>query len=401
MVSKKFLTSGLAIVGIAAATGSTAAAASAKSLYVAAKGGNNANPCTQKAPCATILFAVGKAKNGDTIFVEKGSYRQDVIIQKRVRIAGVGGPVLDLKGKNNNGFSFLGPKSAWSTVTGFTVQGAAFEGIVAQQTSHITISNNVVKNNDQGIKAKSPQGECLPNGGGPGDCGEGIHLLGGVTGSTITGNTVTGNLGGILLSDEMGPTAHNTISKNKVHGNVVDCGITIVGHNPKATSGGKPQPKAAGVYGNLITGNTVNGNGTKGEGGGILMAVGAPGGAVYDNVIKGNSATGNGLAGITLHNHFFGPNAPAADTNGNKIIGNTLTNNGVADKSEAEFGGADFAKGNTVGILIGSGALKLTGIVITGNKINNSHFGIYTKNAPKVSAKANKFNKVAVQLKQS
>jgi parallel beta-helix repeat protein len=400
MVSKKFLTSGLAIVGILAATGSTAAAAGAKTLYVSRPHGSNANPCTQAAPCQTIGFAVSKAHAGDTVMVEKGTYQQFVLVKKRLRIIGVGGPVDDLKGRNN-GFNIVGAKAAGTVISGFTIENATFEGIIAAKTSHLMISNNVVKHNDLGVHAKSPTGECAANGPVPGDCGEGIHLDGGVTQSTITQNTVTGNLGGILLSDEMGPTAHNTISKNNVHGNVMDCGITIVGHNPKATSGGKPQPKAAGVYGNLITGNTVNGNGTKGEGGGILLAVGAPGGAVYNNVIKGNSATGNGLAGITIHNHFFGPNAPAADTNGNKIIGNTLTNNGVADKSEAEFGGADFATGNTVGILIGSGAVKLTGIVITGNTISKSHFGIYTKNAPTVSAKANKFSKVAVQVKQS
>ncbi len=387
-------------VAVTALAGSTAAAAGAKTLYVSRPHGSNANPCTASAPCQTIAFTVAKAKSGDTIIVEKGTYSQYVAVLKRLRILGVGGPVDNLKGRNN-GFNIRGAQASGTVISGFTIENATFEGIVAQQASHLTISNNIVKHNDLGIHAKQPTGECQPNGGGPGDCGEGIHLLGGVTHSTITRNIVFGNLGGILLSDEFGPTAHNTISNNFVHGNVADCGITIVGHNPKATSGGKPQPKVAGVYSNLITGNTVNGNGTKGEGGGILMAVGAPGGAVYNNVIKGNSATGNGLAGVTIHNHFFGPGAPAADTNGNQIIGNRLTHNGVADSSEAEFGGADFAKGNTVGILVGSGAVKLTGIVIRGNSINNSHFGIYTKNdAGKVSAKKNSFHKVAVKVKQ-
>ena len=112
-------------------------------------------------------------------------------------------------------------------------------------------------------------------------------------------------------------------------------------------------------------------------------------------------ATGNGLAGITIHNHAFPPPLPAADTNGNQIIGNKLTHNGVADTSEAEFGGADFAKGATVGILVGSAKVKLTGIVITGNTINNSHFGIYTKNdANKVNPKKNAFHNVKVKVKQ-
>lgn len=400
-MSYKFLKAGLVLAGVIAASGSTAAAAGAKTLYVSRPHGSNANPCTASAPCQTIAFAVGKAHAGDTVTVEKGTYSQYVLVKKRLNILGVGGPVDNLKGRNN-GFNIVGSKAAGTVISGFTIENATFEGIFARNTSHLTISNNVVKHNDLGVHAKTPTGECKAQGPVPGDCGEGIHFDGGVTHSIITRNTVTGNLGGILLSDENGPTAHNTISKNNVHGNLDDCGITIVGHNPKATSGGKPQPGLAGVYSNLITGNTVNGNGTKGEGGGILMAVAAPGGGVYNNVIKGNSASGNGLAGITIHNHFFGPTNPAADTNGNQIIGNKLTGNGVADTSEAEFGGADFAKGNTVGILIGSGGVKLTGIVISGNTINKSHFGIYTKNdANKVDVKANKFSKVAVLVKQS
>jgi parallel beta-helix repeat protein len=287
-------------------------------------------------------------------------------------------------------------------ISGFTIEHATFEGIVARQASNLTISNNIVKNNDLGVKALKPVGECAapPGSEVPGDCGEGIHLYGGVTKSKVTGNQVFGNLGGILLSDEFGPTARNTIARNNVHGNVEDCGITVVGHVPNLGKNGKPQPKKGGVYANTISGNIVNGNGTKGEGGGILLAAGAPGGAVYNNVIKGNKAKGNGLAGVTIHSHDFSP-APSADLNGNKILNNTLTRNGVADKSEAEFGGADFAKGNTVGILVGSGRAKLKGIVITGNTIVDSHFGIYTKNdSSKVSSKKNKFRKVAVKVKQ-
>jgi hypothetical protein len=383
-----------------AVAGSTAAAAGAKTLYVSRPHGSNANACSASAPCQTINFAVGKAKPGDTIIVERGTYHQYVLVTKRLRIIGVGGPVNDLRGRNN-GFNIRGAKASGTAISGFTIENATFEGIVAQQVSHLTISNNVVKHNDLGVHAKAPTGECAAAGEVPGDCGEGIHLYGGVTNSTITGNNVFNNLGGILLSDEFGPTAHNTISRNNVHGNLADCGITIVGHNPAATSGGKRQPSKAGVYANTITGNTVNGNGTKGEGGGILMAVGAPGGAVYNNVIKGNAASGNGLAGVTVHSHDFSP-APTGDVNGNQIINNKLDHNGVADKSEAEFGGADFAKGNTVGILVGSGGPKLKGIVISGNTISNSHFGIYAKNdANKVNAKRNSFRNVKVKVKQA
>jgi parallel beta-helix repeat protein len=390
---------GLIAAGViaASASASVAVAAGPKTLYVS-QHGSNANPCSRSAPCQKIEHAVSVAHPGDTIIVEKGTYSQFVSIKKRLTILGQRGAVLNTKGRDN-GFNITGKKASGTVIKGFVIENATFEGILAQVTSHLTISNNVVKHNDLGVHAKKPSGECAAQGEVPGDCGEGIHLIG-VTASTISHNTVTGNLGGILLSDEAGPTAHNLISKNNVHGNVEDCGITVVAHKPNLKNG-KPQPTKGGVYANTITGNIVNGNGTKGEGGGILLAAGAPAGAVYNNVIKGNSASGNGLAGVTIHSHDFGPTAPPADLNGNKILNNKLTHNGVADTSEAEFGGPDFAKGATVGILVGSGKVKLTGIVITGNTISNSHFGIYTKNdASKVNPKKNKFHNVAVKVKQ-
>jgi parallel beta-helix repeat protein len=385
---------------VAATTGATAAAAGAKTFFVS-RSGSNANPCSAVAPCLTINHAVGKAGPGSTIIVEKGTYHQDVRVTKRLRIIGQGGPIDDLRGRDN-GFDIRGRKASGTVISGFTIEHATFEGIVARQASNLTISNNIVKNNDLGVKALKPVGECAapPGSEVPGDCGEGIHLYGGVTKSKVTGNQVFGNLGGILLSDEFGPTARNTIARNNVHGNVEDCGITVVGHVPNLGKNGKPQPKKGGVYANTITGNVVNGNGTKGEGGGILLAVGAPGGAVYNNVIKGNTANDNGLAGVTIHSHFFGPGAPLGDLNGNQIIGNKLSHDGVADKSEQEFGPKDFP--NTVGILVGSDVTKLKGVVIKGNTISNTHFGIYTKNdANKVDPKKNTFKNVKIKVKQS
>ena len=48
------------------------------------------------------------------------------------------------------------------------------------------------------------------------------------------------------------------------------------------------------MYGNKILDNVVDGDGTKGQGAGILMGGGAPGAGVYDNLIEGNTANGNG-----------------------------------------------------------------------------------------------------------
>jgi parallel beta-helix repeat protein len=378
---------------------STAALAAAKTLYVSPKGKDTA-ACTQAAPCKTIAHAVAKAKKGDLISVAHGTYAGGVTITKDVSVVGVGKPVVNAAGQAN-GFLITTPAAAGALVRGFVVEHATFEGILAFKTTRVTIENNTVTANDRGATAAKLSGECAPNGPVPGDCGEALHLMS-VTHSLVTGNTVKGNLGGILLTDEAGPTAENTISHNNSSDNPFDCGITLAGHSPKATANGKPQPKLGGVYGNKIIDNVVNGDGTKGNGAGIIMAGGAPGAGVYNNLVQGNTATGNGLAGVEVHSHFFGPGAPPADLNGNRIIDNTVTHDGVADSSDAEFSAADFAKGATVGILVGSDVVKLKGIVIRNNTISDTHFGIWTKNdGNKVSATKNAFHKVAVKVKQT
>lgn len=377
---------------------STTALAAAKTLYVSPKGKDTA-ACTQAAPCKTIAHTVAKAKKGDLVSVAHGTYGEGVKITKDISLVGVRHPIINAAGQAN-GVLITGPGAAGALVRGFVVEHATFEGILALKTTHVTIENNTVTGNDTGVKAAKPTGECAPAGNVPGDCGEGLHLMS-VTHSLVTGNAIKGNLGGILLTDEAGPTADNTISHNNSSHNPFDCGITLAGHSPKATANGKPRPKLGGVYGNKILDNVVDGDGVKGEGAGIIMAGGAPGAGVYDNLVQGNTAKGNGLAGITIHSHSFGPGAPAADLNGNKIIGNTVGHNGLADTSEAEFS-PTFAKNTSVGILVGSDVVKLHGVVVSKNTISDNHFGIWTKNdSSKVSAKKNAFHKVTVKVKQT
>jgi parallel beta-helix repeat protein len=377
----------LTAVAAIAVSASTAAAASAKTLYVS-KAGNDAKACTKTAPCKTIGHAVAQTRNGYTVKVSAGTYAEMVKISNNISLVG-SGATIDAT-RLDNGIVIAGPHSPGAVVRGFKVENANFEGILAQHTSRLEISGNEVRHNDRGMFAKLQQGECAPSGQIPGDCGEGVHLMS-VTNSHVTGNLVTDNSGGILLSDELGPTAGNTISGNRVLDNLYDCGITVAGHNPNAvsTTNGKLAPKTGGIYGNRISKNVSNGNGVKGEGAGILLAVAGPGAAVYDNVVQGNTANGNNLAGVTLHLH-----APGSYLNGNKIIGNRLSNDGLG-------GDPDFKVSRTIGILVGS-AVPLKGIVISANKISDVHYGIWTKNVKKIRRSSNKFAKsVVVPLTQS
>ena len=307
------------VAGLIAAIGSPAGAGAKPkttgTLYVAPLKGRAKLP----AVCVSAKFhninaAIKAAAVGDTVTVCPGTYRgsasitvkskagnikitSGALIETRIRLVGMAGAVINATGRVN-AITLFGPGAAGASVRGFTAENAIGEGILAAGTDGVTIADNTVVHNDNGTP-KSPWPFCAANGNVPGDCGEGLGVLT-TSNSMIKDNTIEFNSGGILMSDDLGPTSHNTIEGNLVEDNESECGITIVGHNAGgANAKGVPQPSVGGVFDNLITANMVISNGTTSEGGGILLA----GVASYNNTITDNEITGNGLAGVTVHEH--------------------------------------------------------------------------------------------------
>jgi parallel beta-helix repeat protein len=225
-----------------------------------------------------------------------------------------------------------------------------------------------VQNNDQGglTPATTSYAECQASGNIPGDCGEGIHLWS-VANSSVLLNTVNGNAGGILLTDEFGPTHGNLIAGNVITDNAYDCGITLPSHSlGRDPATGKLMPTFGGVYDNVVRNNIVLDNGIKGQGAGVGIFAPGPGTASYDNVIEGNTIAGNGLAGVALHGH-----APGAYVGGNQILNNLIGANNL--DGDPDTTPADMA---TTGILVWSAATPIT-VTISGNTIFGSWYGIW------------------------
>ena len=264
-------------------------------------------------------------------------------------------------------------------IQGFTVRNALGEGILAagvQGTiSDITIKHNVVVHNDLGggVPPASAYFECQAQGQVPGDCGEGVHFLS-VADSAVNGNFIAGNSGGVLLTDETGPTHNNVIENNIVTRNASDCGVTAPGHNPAAlNAAGQRQPAVAGVYDNAIVHNVITNNGLKGEGAGVLFANAGPGTGSYDNLVAGNFIAGNELSGVTMHAHTLAP-GQFEDLSGNKIIGNKIgTNNTGGDPLDAPASPQDM---KTTGVLVFSGGIPVR-TVIAHNHIFDNKIGIW------------------------
>ncbi len=349
----------------------------------------------QHAAYSTIQSAVDAASPGSRIVVCPGTYDEGVVIDKKVSLNGWWATIDAASASTGNGVQVVGPGGSGSSVTGFRIENARFEGILigtppvaasetegnpasaGQPVSGVTIAGNKVVENDKGFGTKS--GQCFSTPEAPGDCGEAIHLVS-VTGSTVAGNYVADNAGGILLTDEFGPTSGNAIRFNDSTHNETDCGITLAGHSPAAVNPetGAPTGKA-GVFDNLVEDNSSTDNGVLGQGAGILMGGGAPYAGVYGNRIIGNYAAGNGLSGITIHQHLVG------DLNGNVLEHNALGTNNL----DGDFDFKAAAATETTGILVASGEpptglppsllpAPIKGTVIRGNWIGYDKVGIWT-----------------------
>ena len=281
----------------------------------------------------TITAAVNAASPGDTVLIAPGTYKEDVIIRRSVSLIGSNqATVIDASGLPNGIFidgMASAPKAGVSNVvvSGITVRNANFEGILVASASDVSLTGNLVRDNDRSLDPSA--GTCgnidtsfETNEGD--DCGEGIHLMG-VDHSTILRNEVAHNAGGILVSDETGSNDHNVISENFVHDNVYDCGITLASHGPAAFTGAH---LSFGVWYNTISHNVSMGNGTKGAGAGVGIFAPGPGTTDTGNVVIDNVLLNNGSTGVAMHNHAAPPMAPPVNMNDNVIVGNRFSGNG-------------------------------------------------------------------------
>ena len=367
----------LPFLTVAVAWFATSVAASPATRYVSTHGADTGD-CTLT-PCHTIGYAVGQAAPGDTIMVAPGTYAESVTVGKQLTLDGGGkapdfgagvrpqpdhgrrSATIDASGKDN-GIVIAGSAASGTVLRGFTIENAGREGIFANQTSGLTISDNILRDNDA-YGPFSPQ--CPASD--PDDCGEALHLQS-VTNSVVSGNLVRNNVGGILLTDEDGPTSGNVITRNRVLDNTKDCGITLASHFFHL--GGPVSPDAGGVYLNQVLYNTSNGNGAAGIG----VFAGPPGAAAWGNVVVGNIANGNGLPGVAIHSHTPGQNA-----NDNVIAYNSLSGNGPDD---------DASTVDPAGIVVFSAVDPIPHATVAYNRIGHEHYGVFTVNAVAVTGLA-------------
>jgi parallel beta-helix repeat protein len=264
--------------------------------------------------------------------VAQGTYAEDVVIGKPVSLIGHNShdTIIDATGLANGVYvdGLDNPGLRAVVVSGFAVKNANYEGILVTNSADVTIWGNIVTRNDKNLNPADltcpgiPTFETAEGF----DCGEGIHLSG-AEHSIVANNFVFKNAGGILLSDDTGPTHHILISGNTVTENAYDCGITLASHPPAPQTGANAP---FGVFSNTIARNESSQNGLAvGEGAGVGIFDSVPGAQNYENVVIGNRLTNNGLPGVALHSH-----TPGQNLNNNSIIANEISGN-RADTDDA------------------------------------------------------------------
>lgn len=365
-VFRGLLASGIVSTAIAGTAMLPAAAEAAGTTIYVSPGGSashHGGSC-RDAVFSSVQAAVSSAPAGGTVVVCRGTYHESVTVDKKLRLVGRLGSVIDAKGYTYG----VGVAADWVTVAGLTVENAddtssgPADGILTAgfgprgpvAADHVVIRGNLTRNNK----------------------GAGIDLNS--TSWSVAAHNISKNNGiGVNVSDDLGiPASHNRISNNVASDNPGGCGIVLADHT------------GVGVFANVVEANTANRNGlgtpsapNASSGSGIILA-GSSGG-VWDNVVRANFFYGNGHAGVALHAH-----APGLNFSGNRIIDNVIGKNNLR---------TDFQDLETTGIYLAD-ASDLT-ITVANNTIHDDHFGVFT--AGNVTLKgfaSNHFFRVAKRL---
>ena len=178
---------------------------------------------------STIQAAIddNETQDGHTIVVYAGTYKENVVVTKRLTLRGIGMPIVDANGPE----SAISVNADGCVVDGFNVTGASsgsefdfFPGIIVTSDG-TTLVNNTATNNGCGILLPESSNNTLINNIVDSN-NHGILLWYGSSYNTLTNNIVSNNYYvGILVCFSQGNIiTNNTVSSNRGNGIIFDLG---------------------------------------------------------------------------------------------------------------------------------------------------------------------------------
>jgi hypothetical protein len=293
---------------------------------------NDGNPGTSpSAPFCTIGQGAFIAAPGNTIRVLAGTYAEKV----RPTISGTAGypitfsaaPGVTVTGAGIPGSgsinAFRLTSLGYITIDGFTITGTVDEGIYVSGpgSNHITVTNNHVSSSGSPVSGSDRAGIAFFN----------------TTDSTISGNTTDHNSShGIQISGCSNITINNNISfanasvysrrANGIYVSTTSTNLMVI-HNIAYANEDSGLGFDTGPHNNYVIGNLIYGNGDHG-----IDQSDAPGNIIVGNTIQGNVTAGinlegtTGSGGATLRNNIVVDNGiapPAPGLPGNISVSST------------------------------------------------------------------------------
>ncbi|MEM0498365.1 MAG: right-handed parallel beta-helix repeat-containing protein [Methanothrix sp.] len=224
-------------------------------------------------PTGSLADALGSASDGDTIYLQPGTYRESLIVNKTVTIRGPENAIIEPPG----GITIL---ADGVVLSGITIRGS---GITIESNGSRIEGCNVSLCNGSGVVIKGA-GNTIINSSITRNSFAGIEILG--SNSTVKWNRISANddCGIIVYGDG------NVVESNALLENVHD-GMEVEGSRNMISGNNISMTRGAGIEllnmssGNMIEGNTIYGS----EECGIEVI------ESYENNISGNSLIGNGF----------------------------------------------------------------------------------------------------------
>jgi parallel beta-helix repeat protein len=260
----------------------------------------------------TIQAAIGNATDGDTIFVNKGTYNESVTVDK----------TLTLTGEDRQETIIIGTHAQISQLSVIDVVGAV----------NVTISGFTLKDSDVGVLIEGSNGQvssgCKIIGNNIVNNGEGIVSRG--VNISIAGNSIVGNSEyGIYVSSSDTAISGNKMTGNGYSGIIADDSTNVTISGNTVTGNGVNENGARELRGGLnlrwfgpfyVHGNTIADN----QGWGIQLGESCNNATIYDNSIERNRI------GVNLFNFVFEGDAPVG-------LGNIVYQNNLVDNSQQAF----------------------------------------------------------------
>jgi predicted outer membrane repeat protein len=267
--------------------------ASGVNRYVATTGMNTSNCTSSSAPCKTVTYAINQSGSGDTIFIEIGTFNENIDLSKDLSFVGKGEALTILNGGGsgsvvkveygytasfssltitggNAGTDIGGGIQSYGTLSLDQIQvtnNTAESGGGIYSSGALTMSNSVVSGNNADTDSTGDGGGLFL------DSTDPISI----TNTTVSGNTATSYSGGIH--------SHVTISGNKalINGAMTNTGnsvtavvnSTIANNNFSGASGfGGINNYKTISFKNTIIANNASGNCLTGGTGNIWTSLG-------------------------------------------------------------------------------------------------------------------------------